>query len=476
MIVQSQTTASKPSDDAPDRVGVQLSVFPLPLTPLEQFLIQCDTPRSPMIMRVVLRFTGDCCAQVLVDTFQRAISRHPLASCRIARRKGRLEWIAGTAASVVSRRITGRVFEPHSIPVSERIDLTTKAGVQSEILMLDDGVKVVMNTHHAVADGNGLRQIITDWLHLYHCEITGERLRLPVVDLDRLQQRHQFPQPPSVAPIGLREAIRNLLVTIRGRTARLNRTKAIRLNDAETWHSHCVEKIVSPEQFEQIERRLIAWKVTLNDLMIASSMSIFSQMAPAGKMNHQVTVLNPTDLRLPSDRSLPAANRFGFAFIRRARSGCHDPAGLLRGIHDEMDYVKSNYIGAEFIKGLEVASKIPGGVDALRKLGLFIPSLQWTCLGDVTRGAKRLMPWKDRILQSGGLRLETATAFAPFAENVPLSIATCEAGKQITLTVRSSQEYLSMEQTEDFATSLLNLACRFELPATTDEKKYTEVE
>ncbi len=475
MIVQSQTTASKPSDDA-SAPEVPLSVFPLPLTPLEQFLIQCDTPRSPMIMRVVLRFTGDCDAQIFADTLQRAIVRHPLASCRIAKKKGRLEWIAGSAAAVVTSRNTGRVFEPHHIPVSESIDLRTNAGVQSEILLLDDGVKVVMNAHHAVADGNGLRQIITDWLHLYHCAITEQHPRLPIVDPDRLQQRHQFPQPPSVAPIGFREAIRNLLVTIRGRTARLNRIRASRHRDTETHHSHCVEKIVSPEQYGQIEQRLIAWKVTLNDLMIAATMSIFAQMAPAGKMNHQVTVLNPTDLRLPSDRSLPAANRFGFAFIRRARSGCHEPASLLRGIHDEMNYVKSNYIGAEFIKGLEVASKVPGGVSALRKLGLFIPSLQWTCLGDVTRGAKRLMPWKDRVLQSGGLRLETATAFAPFAENVPLSIATCEAGKQLTLTVRSSQEFLSIDQTEEFAAALLNLVCRFDLPSMTAQLKHTEVE
>ena len=324
---------------------------------------------------------------------------------------------------------------------------------------MDDGVKFIIDAHHAVTDGNGLRQVVTDWLHLYHCEIHGISPRLPVIDPDRLQQRDRFPQPATAAPITFREAVRNFLCTVRGRTARWNSGKSRRLQNQTPTHDYCVEHIFSTSEVEQIQERLSAWKVTLNELVLVACMSTFAKFAPGGLQTDRVTILNPTDLRLPSDRSMPATNRFGFAFVRRIRSDCRNPAELLRGIHDELDYVRKGYIGVEFIKGLENASGIPGGVEFIRRLGLFVPSLQWTCLGDVTRGAKRLMTWKDGMLYAGGLRLESATGFAPFAENVPLSVATCEAGKRIALTLRSSTEFISPELTSDFLAMLVSLIC-----------------
>ncbi len=310
------------------------------------------------------------------------------------------------------------------------------------IVVLDDGVKVYMDAHHAVTDGNGMRQVITDWCHLYHCAVTGEVPRLPSLDTDLLAQRHLFPQPASLAPITLSQSLINTWATIRGRTSRwAAKLRQVPLQPDEA-PSHCAEIILSDVQDEQIRERMDLWKVRLNDLVMVCSMSTFAQLAPPGRMNHRVTVFNPIDLRMPSDRSLSATNRFGVAFMRRPRKECLNPAMILRGIHDEMTYVRSNYVGAEFIKGLVKASKIPKGIAMFRQLGLFIPSIQWTCLGDVSRGGKRLLPWKDGMPVAGDLRLETVTGFAPCAENVPVSIAACEASRKITLTVRSSSRFL----------------------------------
>lgn len=439
-------------------------IFPLPLTPLERFLVQCDTRRSSMVIRVVLRFTGEYQTELLVDTLRRSVQRHPLMSCRLANYRFRPHWVAGTQEKVVTHRVAGSVFAADSGPFVKRIDLRQSGGLQIEIQFMDDGVKFIIDAHHAVTDGNGLRQVVTDWLHLYHCEIHGIPAKLPVVDPDRLQQRDRFPQPATVEAISFREAVRNFLCTVRGRTARWGSGRSRHLQNQTTAHGYCVEHIFTPAEVKQIEERLSAWKVTLNELVLAACMSTFARLAPEGSHNDRITILNPTDLRLPSDRSMPAANRFGFAFVRRIRSACHDPAELLRGIHGELDYVRKGYIGVEFIKGLKSVSGIPGGVEFIRRLGLFVPSLQWTCLGDVTRGAKRLMAWKDGVLHSGGLRLESATGFAPFAENVPLSVATCEAGKQITLTLRYSTELVSQEQAISFVKMLVSQICTMDLP------------
>jgi len=467
LIVPSKTTAA--TNNSSLSGNGRSAIYPLPLTPLEQFLFQCDTDASPMIIRIVLRLTGAVDLECLKETLRHAIDRHPLATCRITGNGNQTCWIDGPPATIDVRQLAGSIFEPDGGPTRKRINLRIENGLHSEIHIMDDGIKVVIDAHHAMTDGNGLRQIVTEWFHLYDCRITGVASRLPVLDSDRLLQRHHFPTPAAVAPISVREAIRNILVTIRGRTARWTLRRGPPSQSSNAQLGYCVERILSQEQYDHIQLRLEQWKVTLNDLMLATCMSTFAKMAPAGRMKHMVTILNPTDLRLPSDRYLPATNRFGFAFIRRPRATCHNPATLLKGIHDEMHYVRSNYIGAEFVKGLTSASRIPGGVNLIRKLGLFIPSLQWTCLGDITRGGKRLMTWKDGAIFLGGLRLETVTGFAPFADNVPLSVATCETGRRITLTIQSNPRFMNESETREFALAIENMIFSFELPPTDSE-------
>lgn len=451
-----------PGSTTPDDQSEQLLVFPLTLTPLEKFLFHSDTPESPMVIRIIVRFSGAAQLDLLQDTLKRSISRHPLLTCRIAKQNGELVWIQGAAELIEVCRAAGSAFAPECGPMSTTIDLRKSAGLHARLLVMDDGIKCIIDAHHAVTDGNGLRQaIITDWLHLYHSEVNGTPHRLPKLDLNQLQQRHSFPAPATVEPVSIRDAIRNFLMTVRGRTCRwplANRTAV----DKST--SFCVEHILTAEEYQQLQTRLSAWKVTLNDLVIVCCMSTFSRLSPGGCLNHRVTVLNPVDLRRPADRTLPAANRFGLAFLRRVRSDCHDPATLLRGVHSEMQYVLSNNVGVEFIKGLSTAIKIPFGLAFFHWLGWFVPSLQWTCLCDMTRSVRRLISVKDGVLSAGGLVLESITGFAPCAKNVPLSVATMEAGRRLSLTVCSSSRFLNLEETQTFATTLVSQLCSFAFP------------
>ena len=465
VVVPVQTSdAPKHSDARGVLVDQQRVMEPLPLAPLEQFLLQCATPRSPMVIRVVLRLTGECQPDLYVQTLQRAIERHPMLSCRLQKINRQWCWVSGTPEPIGFSRRSGSVFELESGTVTRFIDLTQSGGLHTSIVVLEDGVKVFMDAHHAATDGNGIRQVITDWFHLYHCEVTGSPLKLPVVDPDRLAKRHVFPQPAAIAPISLKQSLLNIWATIRGRTSRWAVAQRSDGLPPDATSSHCVEIILSDAQRDQLRERMTAWNVKLNELVMVCAMSTYAKLAPPGSNLHRVTVLNPIDLRMPSDRSLSATNRFGIAFMRRPRAECLNPVAILRGIHDEMTYVRSNYVGVEFVKGLVTASKMPGGIDMFRRLGFFIPSMQWTCLGDVSRGGKRLIPWKDGMPISGNLQLATVTGFAPCADNVPVSIATCEANRKITLTVRSSPRFLTMDDTQRFAETLVHSLCTFELP------------
>jgi len=395
---------------------------PLPLTAMELFLLQSATPQAPMVIQVVLRLTGECQPDLYVKTLQRLMERHPLLSCRIKMINRQWCWVSRPPEPVTISRRPGSVFELETGPRSKSLDLTTAAGLHTSIVVLNDGVKVYFDVHHAASDGNGLRQVITDWFHLYHCEVTGTPSKLSEIDPSRLEQRHLFPQPKSTAPISAKQAIINFWTTVRGRTARWANSTRKNSQSLNETHSHCVEIILSDDQGEQLRDRLTAWRAKLNALVMVCSMSTFAKLAPAGPMHHHVTVLNPIDLRLPSDRAMPATNRFGIALMRRPRQECLKPAAILRGIHDEMSWVRANYIGVEFIKGIATAARIPGGINFFRRMGLFIPFRQWTCLGDVSRGGKRLVPWVNGMPTSGGLQLATARGFAPCLEDVPVKV------------------------------------------------------
>ena len=153
----------------PAECGKVVALFPLPLAPLEQFLLDCETPGQPLIIRVILRFTGEGQMATLKATFQNAIVRHPLLTCRLRGSGRKRVWIRGDPCNLECQRVSGSVFESETGVQRTLIDLHTDAGLQITIRQYSDGVKVIMDIHHAVTDGNGVRQLITDWFHIYHC-------------------------------------------------------------------------------------------------------------------------------------------------------------------------------------------------------------------------------------------------------------------------------------------------------------------
>ena len=218
---------------------------------------------------------------------KRAIRRHHLLSCRIQNIHRKLCWVQGEAEPTLVRSQRGSIFESESGTMRKAIDLTQSAGLQTSIIVMDDGIKVILDAHHAVMDGNAMVKMLTDWLHLYHCEVTDTAPKLRVVDPERLRMRDRFPERPSIAPLSLKDAIRNFVATIRGRSARWAALVPRPRMTNESIGSHCVEVILSVEQGDQLRERLSAWNVKLNDLVLACCMKTFARLAPPGAMTFQ---------------------------------------------------------------------------------------------------------------------------------------------------------------------------------------------
>ena len=457
---QKNLTTDGPTDGQSDATA---SLFPLPLTALEQFLWDCESPHSPMVIRVVIRFRGTLDSEEFLRCLKVVLARHPLLTCRLTAHQGIAAWIpcsSDESRSQISLTMqSGSVLDSETGRLQCAIDLRNSPALRVTIRVFPDGVKVILDGHHVATDGNGMRQMVTEWLHLYHCEQTSSPHRWSVTDPDRLLSRHRLPRPATVEPTKPGEALRNFWYSIRGRTARLQRLKD-RNPETAVDESFAVEILASAVQRQMISERLHHWRIPLNDLLLASSMRTFAALVPS-RRNHRITVLNPTELRRPSDRALPAANRFGLAFLRRRPEECRNASLFLSGIYDQMTYVRSRYVGADFVHALDGLRQKPWLVRMARRLGWFVPTMQVTCLGDVGRGAKRLMPVVDGYQCAAGLQVISVTGFAPFAEHVPISIASAETGNSLALTVRSSPRYLTPEQTQQFARTLLTDLCEY---------------
>lgn len=424
-------------------VQTQQELEELPLAPIERFLLRNDAPQHPMVFRVLLRFDGPVQAEKLTTAFQLAISRQPLLTSLIVGADHQAAWKSANCVPELRWQPVG--FSPDEIaqvPI-EYLNLAHSPGVNCRIWPITDGILILLDIHHACSDGQGARQLLGEWFGLYQQLINGEQPRLAALAVDRLNDRaHYRTMNP---PIGTWEGLRNLFLTIRGKTVRL----PTRFPDSQMPDFLC-EHTLSVEDTANLRQRLKEQEFTINDVGLAASLSAFVECCPEATRRGYITLMHPVDLRWPSDLRTPACNRVGVTFIRRKQKACLDFRNLLCDMRNEMRYIKKRYVGAEFLRGLATADSLPGGTDRIQSWGWFVPSLQFTCLGDTTRALHYRFNQVDGVINFGGLKLERISGFMQLGPFLPISLAACETNQRLSLTARISTRHFNEADARQF--------------------------
>ena len=382
---------------------------PPALTAVDRLLLGQDAPAHPMVIRVRFRWDGPLDASLVGEAADRATARHPMLR---AVTDGR-SWTPTDAP------------RPPAAPAGDVpfLDVGSAPGLR----VSHHGAFTDFDFHHACCDGQGARQWLVDWLVISDALARGVAPDPPRLDASRLALRGDLSHPPGVEPIGGAEGLANLRLTTRGRTARLRGRHAPRLDTVE----------LPPGETAAARAAVKAAGLTLND---AGVLAAFAALMECGDdpalprlSGGRLTVLNPVDLRRPADLRMPAAGKVGFAYLRRTRAECG--AGLRASVLEQLRYVKDRYAGAEFVRGFAAIEGVPGAVRLLRLLGKFVPTCQFTCLGDATRGRRlgfRRNGAGDVLV--GEARLASIAGFAPPGPGVPLSLSACETATSLTLT------------------------------------------
>jgi hypothetical protein len=113
-----------------------------------------------------------------------------------------------------------------------------------------------------------------------------------------------------------------------------------------------------------LDRRARQLGVTANDLLVAAYAAALGEAAtgPPDAGEAWIRIGVPMSLRTKSDYGLPAANRVSMVFLDRRPAERHDPETLIRGIHAEMDLIRSHELGHIFPLTLELGRLLPGGL------------------------------------------------------------------------------------------------------------------
>lgn len=450
------STKTEPAT-APHEDCAASRLFPLPLSTTEAFFIhQSNVTSTPFVFRVRMRFDEQFDPDCARQAFEIATGRHPLLSAVVFRDHGVLSWKPAPIPPTLR-------FAASPAETIDEIDLFNEAGLRAVISPCDSSQPgsprtiVDIDFHHACSDGQGTRAWLADWFIAYTSLHREEPIDLKPLHREKLLERGKLDTPPWAKPIESAEANRNLWTTIRGRTARppivsRNADSAEILNDI----------VFSTEETLAVRKALATREQRLNDVALAMTFVTLNDYVrgPAGRF---ISVLNPVDIRLPSDLRMPATNRLGLSYLRRRRKQCRSVESLIPDIAEQTRYIKDQYVGAEFIKGLEIVRDRPRLEKFFRTLGWFVPTALFTCLGDTTRG-NRVMRHRGEsgLIEFGNVTLQSISGFAPLGPGVPLAACACETLDRLTFTVRTNSRWfdhsVSSEITAKFRNHFLHYA------------------
>ena len=419
-------------------------IFPLPLTLWEEFFVVDDYEHYPANFLTRIR----CQGRVPEELFLRALSHceksHPLFSACIVRQGKRLTW-----QKVDQEELPVR-FE--SLAVEPELPLVTKLNAPGKRLwridvrewQLDNGqwrADILVNIHHALCDGLGAIQFISDVakeIHDLHLGMfteappeandvqgavdgssVGKRrpLRDARTDSQLLVNRGKFPQSWSEFFRNLPSYYRSVLASLRlvfTRVAALfPLDDVVALMDQPKEYLGYYKIDLTPRLSSQLRRYCRQENTTVNSLVAAELFqAIHDWKIDHGDMEFQaLRVVMPFNERTLADRNLPACNRVSLSPFTRKRSELADHQKLRSSIENGVRAVKKFKLGVNFHRGLWFCKYLLGGLKRLAKTDRIGATCMFANVGNLH--AHLGLPVKERLTQCGPFLIEDVDLIPP---------------------------------------------------------------
>ncbi|MDA8743488.1 hypothetical protein N9N28_02540 [Rubripirellula amarantea] len=450
----------------PSTIGKDL--FPIPLAPIEQFLVLDDRPDCPMTSFIELHFASELQRDLLSQALTQTVHQHPFLASRLVTLDGEMHWN-------YDPDFEPQLRDPTLVPILATRDADHEPSPRPIDLRREPGCRywygvnevtgkscLTIQLHHAACDGVGLRRVIIDTLTAYaklstppvEGEEPKKKKKRDQLDAKRLLARADFSeidQKPVTHPISGWQRMKNNFYFYFLKPQPLVGTPVASSsseNNAPLRH-HIFDVETSTKLTECCRKNEIAF----NDLALTilfRACRHWNELHGLTKAKTRIRVLMPIDLRGRSDLQTPATNRLSFSFLGRTHSQCDDWVTLLSSVQKETNAIKSSRVYMDFLNGLATAVKHPKRFARAIGINRNMTTSVLTYTGDIARGMKNHFPEEDGRRKIGDSYLENILIAPPARENTNITMGLCINWGQICISANWNRTAITREECGEF--------------------------
>jgi hypothetical protein len=440
-------------------------LFPLPLTPFEYYYWSDDRREYPTAFPIDLSFSGKLDQAAFLTALAQARARHPLLSALVDGSTPRPQWISSGQQTLFVD------WAPQGVPIThpdgEYIDLRTHVGLRIWVRTAENTTRVLFEFHHACCDGVGSLQFIEELLVCYAGAAggAGEPPKLSELVVERLRDRGALDAGSSDKP-SLTIAVRDTLITavvwaeiVFQRSALLavpSPNAAARELDLSRPFLEFETQAISSEVTQQLRGIAASRGTTLNDLLLRDLFIVlrdWNQLhAEASRGRLRVSV--PINVRGPDERTMPAANRIGFAFVSPKRREFGNEVKLLDAVHRQMERIKQWKLALFFLGGLAFASNFKRLVPWMLGRNRSFATMVLSNIGRVF--SQSALPRQEGRLVCGNVILDGITCVPPIRPLTRAAIAVSEYAGNTIICLRCDPHLFRRDESRALLDSYIN--------------------
>lgn len=436
-------------------------LFPLRLTPFEQFMLLDDRADYPMVFVIAIRVSGVLLREEFDAALQVGLDRHPLLTCFVHRVAGAgLCWVPSRAHR--PQLDWAEDNRPLTCPATEQIDLTREHGLRIWVRREPTQARVSFQFHHACCDGLGAVQFIGDLLAAYGQRTVSSGIEAPELKAilpDRLLERanfsaHDFEEgrKPFASPWVIARRLFKLLRRSPVPLAAADDRRPLSVPDLP--FPAIVTRVLERSVVQQLKAIAARKAVALNDLYLLEMFQTIRKWnrdhRRAGD-HHWLRICMPTSLRTPRHDQMPAANVMSCMFLTRRASDCDQPDRLLTDIHRQTSAIVNEQQGRFLTTGLRYLLKIPGLLPWLLRWNGCFTTVILANVGEVRRQFTAQFPLRQGRCVAGNVALESLEGAAHVRPNTRLATSLGTYAGNLYINLHCDPRSFTRQQAEEMA-------------------------
>jgi NRPS condensation-like uncharacterized protein len=426
------------------------SVEKLKLTSVEKYFYLNESKNCPLSLGFSLRLRGPLVRQRLESAFNSMLVLNPLLCSRIVRSKfGHYYW--QPLALGDRPNILWFEYAPNEQANYEYIDLSVEAGLVVKAFVHNDVCWVILQFHHACADGLGAMQFTRDVFGAYDDHTTARfnegiamdalkrrgRLGMGRLDWLKLWAKHRF-------NYGLiKKYYTNKPVSL------VSRHSGRQLSESRN-NFGLVNAQLSDEQIKQLQRQARQYGLNLNDwlvshLLIAVKNWRQTDARPTDIEKEVLRIGIPINMRSRATVNTPSCNIASTLFLGYCNGQITNDGDFHENVRQQIHFRKTKKTALDLMLIFSLIDIIPGLLAKLTQNNQHHTTIFLTNVGKMLRGLRR----ENTNIATGNCIIEECQAIPPLWSNVQSVIAVSQFGNKLSFCLRYDTASMTAKQAND---------------------------